>query len=207
VDETPVDPDEPAGEPDRSELDPLLARLERVEAQLAEFHRRSAHRESIIDRLHEENQQFRDGLRRVILEPVVSDLLRLHDAMAREAQRLADDDPRAARLMGSFADDVALAVDRCGYELFPAIAGEPFTTGRHAPAGTVPTTDPSLDATVAEPLSAGLLEIETGKVRRAARARLHRYEAPPPPADDAIDLALVEHDQPHPVHPDPVGSE
>ncbi|WP_221324814.1 molecular chaperone GrpE [Actinoplanes sp. L3-i22] len=200
MDGSPVDQDGSAGEPEDADPDPLLGRLERVEAQLAEFHRRSAHRESIIDRLHEENQQFRDGLRRVILEPVVSDLLRLHDAMAREAQRLSADDPRAAKLMAGFADDVALAVDRCGYELFPAVAGEPFTTGRHAPAGAVPTADPSLDATVAEPLSAGLLEIETGKVRRAARARIHRYQAPPAP-DDAIDLALADD------HPDPVGSE
>ncbi|MCW2138737.1 molecular chaperone GrpE [Actinoplanes cyaneus] len=181
--------------------DPVLGRLERVEAQLAEFHRRSAHRESIIDRLHEENQQFRDGLRRVILEPVVTDLLRLHDAMAREAQRMAADDPKAAKLMGSFADDVTMAVERCGYEMFPALPGEPFTTGRHAPAGTVATDDPSLDNTVAEPLSAGLLEIESGKVRRAARARLYRYQAPPAP-DDAVDLALVDHHD-----PDPVGSE
>ncbi|AEV89080.1 hypothetical protein ACWT_8071 [Actinoplanes sp. SE50] len=157
--------------------DPVLARLERVEAQLADFHRRSAHRESIIDRLHEENRQFRDGLRRVILEPVVTDLLRLHDAMAGEARRLAADDPRAAKLLASYADDVTLAVERCGYEVFAAVAGEPFVTGRHAPAGAgVPTADPSRDRTVAEPLAAGLVEIETGRVRRAARARLYRYE-------------------------------
>jgi molecular chaperone GrpE (heat shock protein) len=197
VEESPETPSmEDSGEPD-----PVLARLEQVEAQLAEFHRRSAHRESIIDRLHEENQQFRDGLRRVILEPVVTDLLRLHDAMARESLRLAADDPKAAKLMGSFADDVTMAVERCGYELFPAVPGEPFTTGRHAPAGAVPTDDPELDSTVAEPLSAGLLEIESGRVRRAARARVYRYEAPAAP-DDAVDLALVDHHD-----PDPVGSE
>ncbi|GIF08386.1 molecular chaperone GrpE [Actinoplanes siamensis] len=177
--------------------------LERIEAQLAEFHRRSAHRESIIDRLHAENQEFRDGLRRVILEPVVSDLLRLHDSMAREAGRLVADDPRASKLLAGFADDVTLAVERCGYELFPAVPGEAFTAGRHAPAGTVPTDDPSRDRTVAEPLAAGLLEIETQKVRRPARARLYRYEAPPA-GDDPVDLAL---DSTETVHPDPVGSE
>ena len=36
-------------------------RLGKVEEQVAEFHRRSAHRESIIDRLHEENQRLRGG--------------------------------------------------------------------------------------------------------------------------------------------------
>jgi molecular chaperone GrpE (heat shock protein) len=182
------------------EPDPVVARLERLEEQLAEFHRRSAHRESIIDRLHAENQEFRDGLRRVILEPVVTDLIRLHDSMAREAQRLAAEEPLAARMLESYADGIELAIERCGYEMFPAVIGEAYQSGRHGPAGTVPTRDPALDNTVAEPLSAGLLEIESGKVRRPARARLYRYE---PPADDAIDLPLADVDQP--IHPDPVG--
>jgi molecular chaperone GrpE (heat shock protein) len=196
--------DESPGQP--ADQDRVLAGLERVEAQLADFHRRSEHRESIIDRLREENQEFRGGLRRVILEPVVSDLLRLYDSMARDAQRLAGQDPKAARLMSSYADDVALAVERCGYELFPAVPGEPFTTGRHTPSGSaVPTADPNRESTIAEPLSAGLLEIETGRVRRPARARVYRYE-PPATSDDLIDIPLVDSGPPA-VHPDPVGSE
>ena len=78
----------------------ITERLGRIEAQLADFHRRSAHRETIIDRLHAENQQFRDGLRRVVLEPVVTDLLRLYDSMAREAARLMPVDPQTARILG-----------------------------------------------------------------------------------------------------------
>jgi len=157
--------------------DPVVDRLERVEAQLADFHRRSAHRESVIDRLHDENQEFRDGLRRVLLEPVVTDLLRLYDSMLREAIRLPAAEPVAAKLLESYADEVGLAIERCGFELFLAVAGEGFVSGRHAPTGTVPTGDPASDNTVAEPLSAGLLEIETGKVRRPARARFFRYDA------------------------------
>ncbi|BEL04076.1 hypothetical protein Q0Z83_022670 [Actinoplanes sichuanensis] len=173
--------------------DPVLDRLERVEAQLADFHQRSAHRESVIDRLHAENQEFREGLRRVVLEPVVSDLLRLHDSMVREAVRLGGAEPVAAKLLDSYADEVGLAVERCGYELFFAIPGEPFTAGRHTPAGTVPTAEPDSDNTVAEALSAGLLEIETGKVRRPARARFHRFDAVDPAPDSSVS--------------DPVGSE
>ena len=48
----------------------LAGRLDKVEAQLTEFHRRSAHRESVIDRLHEENQRLHGGIGRIILEPV-----------------------------------------------------------------------------------------------------------------------------------------
>ena len=47
----------------------LAGRLDQVEAHLAEFHRRAAHRESVIDRLHEENQRLHDGIGRIILDP------------------------------------------------------------------------------------------------------------------------------------------
>ncbi|WP_051807386.1 hypothetical protein [Actinoplanes subtropicus] len=159
--------------------DEIGERLERIEAQLADFHRRSAHREAIIDRLHAENQQFRDGVRRVLLEPVVTDLLRLYDSMTREAARLAAAESPAAPVVASFADEVELAVERCGYQLFPAVVGAAYESGRFAPASTVATDDPELDNTVAEPLSAGLQEIETGKVRRPSRARFYRYEPVP----------------------------
>lgn len=150
-------------------------RLDRIEAQLTDFHRRSAHRETVIDRLHEENQQFRDGVRRVLLEPVVTDLLRLYDSMVREAARRSTGD-KPDMLVASFADEVELAVERCGYEFFTAVAGEPYQAGRHAPASTVATDDPARDNTVAESLSAGLIEIETGRVRRPSRARFFRYQ-------------------------------
>ena len=65
----------------------LSGRLDKIEAQLTEFHRRSAHRESVIDQLHEENQRLRTGMGRLILEPVVTDLIRLHDQLVREVRR------------------------------------------------------------------------------------------------------------------------
>ena len=65
-------------------LGDLAGRLGRVEEQLAEFHRRSAHRELVIDRLHEENQQLRGGFGQLILEPVVADLIRLDDQLTAD---------------------------------------------------------------------------------------------------------------------------
>ena len=67
-------------------LGELATRLEKVEEHLAESHRRAAHRESVIDRLHEENQRLHGGIRRMILEPVVTDLIRLYDQLEREGR-------------------------------------------------------------------------------------------------------------------------
>jgi hypothetical protein len=68
-------------------LGELAGRLGQVEEQLTEFHRRSAHRELVIDRLHEENQQLRGGFGKIILEPVVADLIRLDDQLNREVRQ------------------------------------------------------------------------------------------------------------------------
>jgi molecular chaperone GrpE (heat shock protein) len=76
-----------AGNADDTALAELTSRLAKVEGQLAEFHQRAAHRELVIDRLHEENQQLRGGLGRIILEPVVADLIRLYDQLSRAPRR------------------------------------------------------------------------------------------------------------------------
>ncbi len=173
-------PDEPSNDIAGEQPDPVTAalgavteRLDRLESALADFHRRSAHREAIIDRLHEENQSLRNGLRRELLEPVVADLVRLHDGLTRQAEHLAGE------LLTGFAEDVALALDRCGVEVVPAVPGEAFEAGRHAVGGLAPCADPELHNTVAVPLTAGLRDRETGRVRRPAKAIFHRADPTP----------------------------
>jgi molecular chaperone GrpE len=152
----------------------LAGRLDKVEAQLAEFHRRSAHRESVIDRLHEENQRLRGGLWRIVLEPVVADLIRLYDQLDREVRRL-EADGQDPRLLRSFAEDVVQILDRCGIEAFSAEPGDPFERDRHRPLAVVACDDESLHNTVAEVVAVGFLERATGRIRRPVQARVHQY--------------------------------
>jgi len=155
-------------------LGDVAGRLGKLEEQVAEFNRRSAHRESIIDRLHEENQQLRSGTGRIILEPVVTDLIRLHDQLSREARRLTEAD-EDGRLLASFAVDVAQILDRCGIDLFSAQPGEPFERGRHRALAIVACDDESRHNTVAEAAADGFIERETGHVRRPAHVRVFQY--------------------------------
>ena len=127
--------EDPAG-PDTAGLSELAARLSRVEKQLAGFHQRAAHRESVIDELHAENQLLKAGLSRVVLDPAVTDLIRLHDQLSREARRQADDG-QDAKLAWSFADEVAQTLERCGIDMYTAAPGEPFDPIRHNPAGVL----------------------------------------------------------------------
>jgi molecular chaperone GrpE len=176
----------PAGDP---RLGLLIERVTEMEAGIAEFHRRSAHREGIIDRLHEENQTLRGGIGRAILEPVVTDLVRLYDAISREIRR-AGETGEFAGVLQSFADQVELTLERCGVEIVVVEPGEPFRSGTHAAAAVVPTADLALQDTAVELLSVGLRDQETGRMRRPVRARFHRYvpaEGSETPADRSED--------------------
>jgi molecular chaperone GrpE len=173
--EVPAEASAPGGdEAVQAVLGELAGRMGKVEDQLADFHRRSAHRESVIDRLHEENQRLLGGLGRIILEPVVADLIRLYDEIGREARRV-DDGGGDGTMLRSFADDVAQILDRCGIEIFSAEPGEPFQRGRHRPVGVVPCEDGSRHNTVAEVVAAGFRERDTDRVRRPVHARFHQY--------------------------------
>lgn len=152
----------------------LAGRLDNMAEQLAEFHRRSAHRESVIDMLHAENQQLRLGIGKAILEPVVADLIRLYDQIDREARRLKADG-QDERLLWSFADDITQILDRCGVEIYSAQPGDPFDRDRHRPLGVVTCVDESRHNTVAEVAAAGFAERETGRVRRPLQARFYQY--------------------------------
>jgi molecular chaperone GrpE len=170
----PADASARPAEEARTAADDLSRRFDKVEEQLAGFHRRSAHRESVIDMLHEENQQLRMGISRAILEPVVADLIRLYDQIYREVRRL-EADGQDGRLLGSFADDIAQILDRCGIEIYSAEPGDPFNRDRHRPLAVVVCLDESQHNTVAEVIAVGFADRETDRVRRPLQARFYQY--------------------------------
>ncbi|GAB7038295.1 hypothetical protein JCM9533A_21450 [Catenuloplanes niger JCM 9533] len=117
---------------------------------------------------------LRHGLRRTILQPLVTDLARLHDRLTDQAVRLAAEPGREAdqALFAGFADDVAMTLERCGFSIVTAEPGEAYERGRHLAAGFADR--PGKPDTVAEMLSAGLVEQESGRFQRPIRVRLHR---------------------------------
>lgn len=169
--------DQPAGPPPAAQpldVTELAGRLSQVEQQLAEFHRRAAHRESVIDRLHEENQQLRSGFGRLVLDPVITDLIRLYDQLIQESRHL-ESGGHDAHMICSFAEDVLQILDRCGIEAFSAEPGDPFARDRHRPLAVVPCEDEYRHNTVAEVVAIGFTERDTGRVRRPVQARFHQY--------------------------------
>jgi molecular chaperone GrpE len=161
-----------------SELYGIAERLRDLEQQSAEYHRRSAHREAVIDRLHLENQRLRDEARGSVFDPITADLMRLYDGFRRDAERLAEGgaEPAIVKLLESYADDVELILDRCGVEPFFATAGEVFRVGEHTVVATLKAEHEDQNNTVAEMTSAGFRDRATGQVKRPVRAKFYRMD-------------------------------
>ncbi|WP_433151747.1 nucleotide exchange factor GrpE [Actinomadura nitritigenes] len=156
----------------RDALAGLTARLDRE-------HERAAHREAVIDRLHEENQRLRRGELQAMLEPVRAALYRLHDQARREAGRLAGageppDPVRTAGLFTAVADDVADALARLGVERFSASPGDPYDASRHRPVAVTPVADPGRDGLVTGVQADGFEQ--SGKVLRKAAVSVGRLD-------------------------------
>ena len=167
---------EPTGEPAVSEpWREVIDRLRALEAKEEDHHRRASHRESVIDQLHGQNEELLAGMRRGVLEPVVSDLIRLYDGLSRESARLAALDEGTAKMVASFVADVELILDRCGLDPVGAEPGDAFTAGEHSALSVRLTDDPAKDNTVAEVVRLGFRDRESGRIRRPVQAHYFRY--------------------------------
>ncbi|MEV4255293.1 nucleotide exchange factor GrpE [Spirillospora sp. NPDC049652] len=146
----------------RDALRELVGRLDR-EAE------RAAHRESVIDRLHEENQRLRRGELEATLEPVRAALYKVHDTL-RQAAASPPEPEQAAKLLGDCANEVADALGRTGTVRFEVEPGQPYDASRHRPVEAVEADDPDRAGTVLAVLSDGFEN--GGRVVRKAGVRV-----------------------------------
>lgn len=158
-------------------LDDIRSLLAGLKETIGREHERAAHRERIIDRLHEENQLLRRGELHTALEPVRASLYRLHDMVRREAERDAVDPAHVPELLAAIADELAEVLARTGVERMPVEAGEAYDPARHRPAGTHDVGEAELDGTVASVRRAGFVRGE--KVVRRAEVIVARAAARP----------------------------
>lgn len=160
----------------------IRAQLAAFDQRLAAQDERARHRESVIDRLHSENQELRAGERRSVLDPVITDLIHLYEQLEREAGGLRErGEARLADLLASLADDALLALERAGVEPVEAKPGDPFQAELHRPLSTVDDPDPERAHTVARVAAQGFRDSATGRVRRRVQAHFYRHVAPDTP--------------------------
>jgi molecular chaperone GrpE len=188
-------PDDPSSSPKDGTQSPsadadgaIEASLEEIRALLADLtktagreHDRAAHREKIIDRLHEDNQRLRHSELQAAFEPVRTALYRLYDLVRRESERETADPAHVPKLLAAIADELAEIIARTGVERMPVEEGDPFDPARHRPAGTRATGDAELDSTIVTVQRAGF--IRGDKVVRRAEVIIARATAEPVEGD------------------------
>jgi molecular chaperone GrpE (heat shock protein) len=174
VEQTPVDeiqPPSPENPPAAATVPVELIRA--LEQRLEEALRLAQHRDELVDRLHAENRQLREGELRSALLPLLRDLMRLHDDLDRITA--VDPDANDAALV---RDAITDTLARNGVSSFAPLPADPFDSSRHAAVGTDLTKDQRIDRTIATVRRAGFRH-DDGSIVRAADVTVYKYKPAP----------------------------
>lgn len=129
----------------------ILAKLDGLQSQFDREVRAEATRERMVDRLHAELQESKNGLLLGILRPVFVDLIQLHDDIGKMVESTQSSEGEVARLldlMRGFQQGVVDILYRQGVEPFQ-VDGDGFDPRRQRAVATLPTEDADLNKRVA----------------------------------------------------------
>jgi molecular chaperone GrpE len=155
---TDVSPEADPFGPDRSEVpDRVSEAIAALGEGLNRKIRAESTREKVVDRLHAELQEYKQGLLLGILRPVFVDLIQLHDDMGKMVAAQGEPEAEVARLLDlirGFQQGIEDILYRQGVEPF-TVADDAFDPRRQRALSTVPTHEPSLNKRVANRLRKG----------------------------------------------------
>lgn len=140
--------------------------------------RAEATREKVVDRLHAELQEYKQGLLLGILRPVFVDLIQLHDDMGKMIAAQAEPEGDIARLLDlirGFQQGIEDILYRQGVEPF-TLDDDAFDPRRQRALSTVPTDNPGRNKRVAARLRKGFQAGD--KVIRPEMVTVYSYKGP-----------------------------
>ncbi len=157
--------------------------LTRLENRLDETLRLAQRRDELVDRLHKENQQLRQGELQTAMLPLLRDLMRLHD----DLERIIAVDPGSQDTV-LIRDALADALARNGITQFAPGENDSFDSALHAAVGAEPTDDPQSDRTICAVRRAGFRR-EDGSIVRVADVTVRKYRSGSPPESGSSPLS------------------
>jgi molecular chaperone GrpE len=155
----------------------LHRRLDGLQTLFDREIRAEATREKVVDRLHAELQEYKQGMILGILRPVFVDLIQLHDDIGKMVGAHGEAEGEVARLidlMRGYQQGIEDILYRQGVEPFET-EGDAFDPRRHRALSTVPTDDPDLNKRVAARLRKGFQAND--KVIRPEMVTVYAYKA------------------------------
>jgi len=161
----------------RGQITTLQSRVDELVNAAAREHERAAFRESVIDRLHSENQLLRRGELDAMFQPVRDGVVALHDLARRAAAQYRRVDAASAEqgaaLLDTVAEEAADVLARLGVSRIEPVAGELFDPVRHRGVGTASAEHPWQDNTIVDVSATGFALAE--KVIRRAEVVVARH--------------------------------
>ena len=155
-------------------LEPIERKVDDLRHRFDDLAGETSHYAALLDRLHQENQQLRQGEIRAALMVPLRDVIRLAD----DIMRMLMTDTLASADLGVIATVLNEILARQGVIRFEPALGAPFDSKLQEALGAVTSTDPTQDRTVAEVRLPGYRH-ETGTLVRPASVLVWRFQPPP----------------------------
>lgn len=148
--------------------------------QLQETNRISQERESVIDRLHRENQRLKQGELQQAVLPIFRDLIRLYDDLKSTARKYSDqaaaDNENVVKDLSFYGETVIDILYRYGVEKIEVRAGDDFNSKEHKAVAAAPTAEQEQDRKISRIIRDGF-RMEA-RIIRNVEVEVLRYEAP-----------------------------
>lgn len=151
-------PDEPA----------LAAVVADLADQIREINRISEERERIIDRLHHENQQLKQGEMQRVLLPIFRDLIRFNDDLKTTAASYFGQagSEKIEKELTCYRETIDDILYRYGVEQIDVTVGGSFNPKEHRAVATISTADETADRTISKIIRGGF-RTDTAMIRNA----------------------------------------
>jgi molecular chaperone GrpE len=139
------------------------------------------HKDEIIDKLHAENQAYKNDLIKRTIMPFVNEIIFLIDDYSNLFKKYSDmdisevDTAKLLKQFGNIPDDLMELLNKNGIESFSGEGeGEDVDFSKQKVIKTVPTNDPEKDKTVCEVIKKGFMM--DGKIIRQEYVSCYKFE-------------------------------
>lgn len=137
------------------------------------------HKEEIIDKLHSENQAFKNDLYKKLILPLVNEIIFMLDDYSilfkkhSESEMNEVDVPKLLKQFGGISEDLENLLYKNGIDVY-SVEGEQFDSSKQKVIKTIPTDDPLKDKTVCDKLKKGF--VLDGKIIRMEHVSCYKFE-------------------------------
>lgn len=162
-------------------LSVLLDKANKIEGSVKDF----TYKEEINNRLHDELQKYKNGLRKEFVTPLLKGVIREYDRTMRQYRYYSAEAQTSeygdafANLLKQFEMTAFGLLDLLSdydIEPFEPKEGDPFNGKEHKPLELTETDDETKNNTIAECIACGFRDISTDRMMRHAEVKIYKQK-------------------------------